>query len=478
MGMNFKAYVMAGYSLLWVQTSEESRAVENLAAMVPTYRCLTWNLVQGIQGANGAEVDNAINDPIEIIQYARTLPEKTIIFCMDFHKFFQDITVVRNCKAVLQDLRSKNKHLVFISHSLEIPAELEKDITVFDFEMPSLDDLLAAATDLKEQNELDIEIDPKVISAAKGLTKIEAENAFARSLIETKKFSREILDQEKLQAIRKSGLMEIWNPEPIENVGGLDVLKKYIYNRQRGFQDPKLPTPKGILLAGLPGSGKSLSAKAIASVLNVPLIRLDLGTLKGGLVGESEANMKKATKLIDAIGDCVVWLDEVEKALSGVQSSGKTDGGTGSNMFGQLLTWMQESKEAHYVVATCNDIDDLLALSQGAFIRRFDDIFFVDLPNKSEIKEIYGIMCKKYGADQFDIDMEKLEGYTGAEIEKIVKSAMYDGIDAALAQVKPISRQNKLVIDNARKWAENNAILANGKSEDTANGKRKINMEN
>jgi hypothetical protein len=457
--MNFQAYVKAGYSLLWVQTPEENRVIETLSAKVPAYQCFKWDLVTGLSTCSGKLVEE-ITDPISFLQALPGLEEKSIVFAMDFHKFFQDITVIRQCKSILGELRARNRHIIFVSHSLEIPPEMEKDITVFDFEMPSLEALVETATNLRDQNELEIEVDPKVISAAKGLTQIEAENAFARSIIETGKYTRAILDQEKLQAVRKSGLMEIWNPEPIENVGGLDVLKRYIYNRQKGFYNDLLPTPKGILLAGLPGSGKSLSAKAIASVLDVPLIRLDLGTLKGGLVGESEANMKKATQLIDAIGDCVVWLDEVEKALSGVASSGKTDGGTGSNMFGQLLTWMQESKENHYVVATCNDIDDLLSLSQGAFIRRFDDIFFVDLPGENEVAAILDIMCKRYKAD-IQIDTKRLVGYTGAEIEKIVKSSLYDGLEVALSQVKPISVQNKDVIEKARKWASNNAILAN-----------------
>jgi hypothetical protein len=463
--MNFKTYIQAGYSLLWLSTSEEERAITQLSKELNgNYKSLKWNLIQGLTDLNGRSILNESEEPSTFLNAIPSLPENCIIFALDFHKFFQEISIIRACKCILPDLRSKNKHIVFISHALDIPPELEKDITIFDFELPTLENLISTAEKLAIDNGLEIEINPAIISSAKGLTQISAENAFARSLIEFKDFRREILEDEKQQNIKKSGFLEIYKPEPIESIGGLQTVKDYIQSRKIGFTDDFLPTPRGILLAGLPGCGKSLLAKAISSILGISLLRMDFAALKGGLVGESESNLRNAFKLISAMGNCVVWWDEIEKALSGVQSSGKTDGGTTSNLFGMLLTWMQESSSGHYIVATCNEIDDLLAISQGAFIRRFDDVFFVDLPNDSEIQAIHSIMCKRYNVKDesiLNMDTTRFTGYTGAEIEKIIKSSLYDGLELSLSHVKPIAIQNKAVIDRARAWASNNAILAN-----------------
>jgi SpoVK/Ycf46/Vps4 family AAA+-type ATPase len=408
-----------------------------------------------------------IEDPEAALNALRTLPESSVLYIKDAHRYMDDLRVVRTIRGLLPLCKSMDKHIVLLSPVAKVPVELEKDITMVDFSLPSVEELVALAGTIAADNDLDIVIDQAVIASAKGLTLGEAENALARSLIECKGYDRTVLEEEKLQAVKKSGLAEIWPATSMDEVGGLEPLKQYIASRAPGFLEGSgLPLPRGILLAGLPGSGKSLCAKATASALGMPLIRLDLGTLKGGLVGESEANMRKATRLIDAISPCVVWLDEIEKSLSGVQSSGKTDGGTGSNMFGQLLTWMQESKAKHYIVATCNDIEELFTLSQGALIRRFDDIFFVDLPSASERAEIYQIMLARYKVSDpalLALDMGELGSeWTGAEIEKFVKNAMYDGLGVALANVRPIAQQNRERIAKAREWARYNAIAANG----------------
>ncbi|MCX7858415.1 MAG: AAA family ATPase, partial [Deltaproteobacteria bacterium] len=403
-------------------------------------------------------------------------PEGVILFLKDFHRFINAVDIIRTMKNLVPVLKATDRHIVLISPVLQIPVELEKDMTVLDFELPTVAELLEVANRIVQDNALDISVDEKVIAAAKGLTLAEAENAMALSLVTEKTFSKRILEQEKLQAIRKSGLMELYEAVDESELGGLDNLKRYIHNRKKGFENPNLPRPKGILLVGLPGAGKSLSAKVIASVLDFPLIRLDIASLKGSLVGESEAKMRQALALIDAVSPCVVWLDEIEKALGGVQSSNRTDGGTTSAMFGILLTWMQESKSPKYIVATCNDIDDLLSISQGALLRRFDDVFFVDLPNEEERKQILMIMNKKYNTD-LDLSLaSRMEGWTGAEIEKFVVASIYDGIEEAFQNVKPIFHQNREKIEKAREWAKYNARLANGNGQIAQSGRKlKIN---
>jgi len=475
--MNFKNYLRAGYPVLWCETFEEDRAIRELGKQADGYKVWEWDIIGGMMDGEGKNRQE-IEDPEGAIGAIKGLPDGTVLFVKDAHRYMEDLRVVRTVRNLLALLKSTDRHIVFVAPTLKIPLELQKDVCVIDFKLPEVDQLVELATTIAADNGLELVIDAKVIGAAKGLTINEAENALARSIIETKGYSREVLEEEKLQAVKKSGLAEIWPAESMTEVGGLAILKAYISSRAPGFlEGSKLPQPRGILLAGLPGSGKSLCAKATASALEMPLIRLDLGTLKGSLVGESEANMRKATQLIDAISPCVVWLDEIEKSLSGVQSSGKTDGGTGANMFGQLLTWMQESKAKHYIVATCNDIDDLFAISQGALIRRFDDIFFVDLPSEEERREIYQIMLRRYNVSDpafSALDAGIFREWTGAEIEKFVKNALYDGIGKALENIRPIAQQNREKIEKAREWAKWNAISANGSEEVKGNQIRQI----
>jgi len=468
-----KNYLKAGYPVLWVQTHEEARAIASLSQEAEGYHIYSWDIVAGLKDHATGQA-RQMPDPLKPLQTAPTLPESSILFLLDFHKFISSVEVFRTMKNLIPILKATDRHLVIVSPVLSIPVELEKDITVLNFHLPTVAELLETASRIVSENELAIAIDEKAIAAGKGLTLHEAENAMALSLVTEKTFSKKIIEKEKLQAIRKSGLMELYEAVPEDQLGGLEPLKRYIHNRKRGFEDPCLPAPRGILLVGLPGAGKSLTAKVTASVLDFPLIRLDIASLKGSLVGESEAKMRQALSLIDAVAPCVVWIDEIEKALGGVQSSNRTDGGTTSAMFGFLLTWMQESRTRKYIIATSNDIDDLLTISQGALLRRFDDIFFVDLPSFDERQEILSIMNKRYNTD-LSLDLcAKMEGWTGAEIEKFVVSSIYDGVDEAFANIKPIYHQNRDKIEKAREWARYNARLANGNGKTEARKGRRI----
>ncbi len=469
--VQFKDYLSAGYPLLWVTTYEEERAISNLSKEADGYNIFSWDIVAGLRDHQSEQIRQA-PDPLAPLQAIPTLPESSILFLKDFHRFIESIEIIRTIKHFVPVLKATDRHLVFVSPIVNIPIELEKDITLLDFPLPTIQELIDTASRIVSENELPIEVDEKAISAGKGLTLHEAENAMALSLVKEKTFSKKVIENEKLQAIRKSGLMELYEPVPESELGGLEPLKRYIKNRKRGFEDNRLPTPKGILLVGLPGAGKSLTAKVTASVLDFPLIRLDIASLKSSLVGESEAKMRQALALIDAVSPCVVWIDEIEKALGGVQSSNRTDGGTTSAMFGYLLTWMQESTSPKYIIATCNDIDDLLTISQGALLRRFDDVFFVDLPSKEERREILAIMNRKYGTN-FDLSLaDRMDGWTGAEIEKFVISAIYDGVDEAFANIKPIYLQNREKIEKAREWARYNARFANGSEQKSQSGRK------
>ena len=474
MSTTFHEYLKAGYPLIWVRTHEETRAFAMLSENVQEeYGIYSWDIVTGIKG-NGTE-PQIVKEPAKVLQTIKSLPDGTVVFLKDFHKFLGNVEILRTLKNLIPDLKAGDKHIAFISPVFNpMPVELEKEIVIYDFALPTVGELVESAKRIVVVNQLDdIPIDEQAIQASKGLTLHEAENALALSLVREKKFSRAIIEEEKLQAVKKSGLMEVYEAVPESDLGGLDELKKYIHSRKRSFLDLSLPQLRGILLVGLPGAGKSLSAKVIASVLDFVLLRFDIGSLKGSLVGESEAKLRQALALIDAISPCVVWIDEIEKVLSGVQSSGKSDGGTTATMFGTFLTWMQESRKPHYIIATCNDIGDLLAISQGALLRRFDDIFFVDIPSARERDDILKIMNRRYNTEVDVSIAKKMEGWTGADIEKFVIASVYDGIDDAFVNIKPIFYQNRQIIESAREWAKSNARIANVKVE-VVEQKRKV----
>lgn len=488
----FKDYLGAGYPILWVHTPEEIRAITTMVHDLsefedPPRKGYWWDLGSGwcelSVSRDNLEIKSKadeIKTPPDAINRFGKMTEGSVLFLPDFHVFLnsRNPAVCRQVKNMVLEMKSKGKAIVIISPVISVPVELEKEITVMDFPLPTVEELSAMAGSIIQGNadiSRKVKISKSLMLPARGMTIGEGENAVALSLRKTNNIDKYILEQEKLQSVKKSGLMEIWEPVPISELGGFDNLKAYIEKRKSGFTDMDKPAPKGIILVGLPGAGKSLSAKVIASVLGYPLIRLDIGTLKGSLVGQSEQQIKQALSIIDAIAPCIVLMDELEKALGGVQSSSKTDGGTTANMFSQLLTWMQESKQRKYIVGTVNDIADLLVISQGALLRRFDTVFFCDMPGLKEREQILKIMNNRYHTEIPQGKAAVMENWTGAEIEKFVVDSVYDGEDEAMENVKPIYHQNMEQIEKARVWAKQNARLANSAVvEDRKRGSRKI----
>lgn len=456
-----KNFYKAGYPVLLIQTHEEKRLEENILITFPEKKVITWNMIDGLYNLREDEEMEEIKDVVDAVLKTENLPGESIYIIKDLYFFLEDPVVIRAIKIASEQAKKKGTTILIPSPTIKIPTDLEKEITVLEMPLPTETEIENLAKTIVNENDLKIKVRKENIIPAKGLTINEAENAVALSIITKHDIDKHILEEQKLQAVKKSGLLEIYKPVSPEEMGGLENLKRYIENRRKGFVDPNLPTPKGILLTGIPGTGKSLSAKAAASILGFPLVKLDISGLKSSLVGESEANLREALKLIDAISPVVVWIDEIEKALGGVLSSSRTDGGTTASMFGYLLTWMQESQTPKYIVATSNDIEELLQISHGALIRRFDDVFFVDLPDQEERKEIIRIMNRKYKTQIPEKLAEKMENWTGAEIEKFVISSLYDGIEEALKAVKPIYNQNKETIEKLRRWAKENARHAN-----------------
>lgn len=446
-------YLKAGYPALCILTQEPERA-EVLLSATEGWQVFSWDCIRGIRHLNQTVDD--IRDPVEAVNWLEG-HQDTVLIAHNLHLFLDIPEVIQAVTNGLVRWKASGSCLIMVSPVIVMRPEIDKAFTIIELPLPGEEALLNLQAELGKS--VNIPPNPQSVKAAKGLTEFEAETAFALSLIREGRFSHRIISEAKCQMIRKSGLMEFWEPADISDVGGLDNLKKYIKNRSQAYTSEHLPKPKGILLVGIPGTGKSLSCKATASILGWPLIRLDIGALKNSLVGESERRMRMATQVIDAFGEAVIWCDEVEKAVAGSRSSGETDGGTMAGMLGHFLTWMNETKSSILVMATANDISKL----PPEFLRagRFDGIFFVDLPTSRERKEILGIMNRRYKTEIPLEFVEKLNGFTGSEIEQIVKDSLFDGLAEASKAMVPLSKTMKEEVNSLREWAKTRARPAN-----------------
>jgi AAA+ superfamily predicted ATPase len=458
-------YLKAGYPALCVLTSEPYRAEQLLPCQ--GWRFFAWDCIQGIKELESKKIIEEIKDPVEAINWLKGYSD-TVLLTHNLHMFMDIPEVVQAIQNGVPRWKGTGSSLVMISPVIRICAELEKCSHVIDLPLPDDNELFDLQAELGKQT--NIEPNRNAARCAMGLTEFEAETAYALSLIRKGRFSSSVISEVKSQMIRKSGLMEFWSPADINDVGGLENLKAFIRNRAKAFSpdNKTLPHPKGLLLVGIPGTGKSLSSKATASLLGWPLIRLDIGSLKQSLVAESERRMREATRVIDAFGSCVVWCDEIEKSLAGSKSSGETDGGTTSSMLGHLLTWMQETTSPVFIMATANDIGKL----PPELIRRFDATFFIDLPSRSEREDIIAIMNRKWGSQIPESYADKLQGYTGAEIEQLAKDSLFDGLDEALEALIPLSRTMKEDIGSLREWAKTRARMANTREDEPEEQRR------
>ncbi|MEK6563806.1 MAG: AAA family ATPase [Candidatus Omnitrophota bacterium] len=493
--------VRARYPLIYLVSWEETRILERLKEMAQRRqkKLFLWSITRGIFKLEDepSKIDEATRDPINALSYIEKFPDPALFVFLDFHSFLNDQTIIRKVRDLVGNLKDTYETLIIISPVVTVPVELEKDFVVLDYAMPDyeemnelLDEIIQVVSKTPEVT-IDLAADAKerLAKAALGLTRSEAENAFARAIVIDKKLNIDDIDKildEKKQAIRKSKLLEYYElREEFSNVGGVDCLKDWLSKRGIAFtQKAKefgLPQPKGIMLLGVQGCGKSLTAKAVSGLWKLPLLRLDIGTVFSGIVGSSEENMRRAIRLAEALAPIVLWIDEIEKGLSGVQSSTFSDAGTSARVFSTFLTWLQEKTAPVFVIATANNIQLLPPelLRKG----RFDEIFFVDLPSFEERKEIFAIHIKKKKRDPRSFDLELLaresDGFSGAEIEQSVIAAMYDAFlenrdiaseDLArnIKQSVPLSVTMKENIDEIRSWARYRARPASSAQKDSS----------
>jgi ATP-dependent 26S proteasome regulatory subunit len=368
------------------------------------------------------------------------LKHETFLILKDVHGALNDPKIIALLKRIAEDNLYRDDYhetILIISEITVIPRELENYITVFDIPLPTIQEIHALICEFIDDLEITVEEDTinDIALSFKGLNEFQIKQILNLAYQDGGCIDKEdklLILKEKEQFIKKSGMLEIIRfTETIDDIGGLENLKEWLARKEKVFKNldkaikAGVDVPKGIMIIGMPGCGKSLTAKATASLFQIPLVRLDVGRLLGKYVGESEENMRTALKLAEAISPCVLWIDEIEKAFSGVGSSGGSSDVT-TRLFGQFLTWMQEKENTVFIVATANDISKL----PPEFLRkgRFDELFFVDLPNGEERRKILDIHLKKRKKWNKNIDtialIKKTEGFNGADLEAVVKDTI------------------------------------------------------
>ncbi|HEY3415538.1 MAG TPA: AAA family ATPase [Armatimonadota bacterium] len=487
---HIETLIRARYPIIYLISFEEGRVQTTLQEIARRAKrnCYVWTETMGLHPAaadsKALQPDKASRDPFNALEIIRTTNEQAIFVLQDFHPYLSmnyahRSSAVRKLRDLVTTLHTSYKTIVLISPVLELPAELEKDVTVIDYPLPSLeelDNLLSQAID-SVQKAAKIDLTPvthdreMILKAALGLTLNEADNVFAKCVVQRRKFDVDLIISEKEQLIRKSGLLEYFHSAmSMQDIGGLDLLKNWLVQRSKAFsqraKEYGLPAPRGLLLTGVQGCGKSLAAKTVANYWRMPLLRLDVGRLFSGFIGSSEDNVRRAIKIAESIAPVVLWVDEIEKGMSGMRSSDSVDAGTTARVFSTLLTWLQEKTAAVFVVATANDITRLPPelLRKG----RFDEVFFVDLPDATEREEILRIHLTKRRRNPKSFDMASVsvlaEGFSGSEMEQAVIAALYtafaldrdirtEDLVLAVTETVPISRTMEESITSLRAWS-------------------------
>ena len=510
--LNIIDYIKARYAVLVIESFEEERVISELQRLAKeiSYSLYTWNSTEGIK-QNGTIVDGKVIDLKAAIDFCEAKAKENntknlFVFC-DAHNYLSEKSnpiYRRRLKDFAINMRNKGYtcNCIIISPSFDICKDLQKEVTILDFPLPTKDEVRGIITKFvnsyRGMKGVTIDVDDNLlerfVDISLGLTSLEIENCLSRALVNDRRLDKNDLKtilNEKKQIIRKTGILEYIDSNlNLADVGGLQTLKKWLELRSHCFGEKAkefgVKPPKGVLLTGVPGCGKSLTAKCVASAWNMPLLRLDMGKIFQGLVGSSESNIRIALKTAEAVAPSILWIDEIEKGLSGSKGNGG-DGGTSTRVFGTLLTWMQEKTSPVFVFATANDISGLPPelLRKG----RFDEIFFVDFPSKEERKKILEIHIAKLKRDVAKFDTNRLASLcgeetfgkdvvlAGAEIEAWVADSLIEAFsrkvngdenadmemkdfETTIHRIVPMGQMRKDDFKSLREWANENAVSA------------------
>lgn len=480
--------IQAQYPLIYLVTPEEERAeqaIARIAQMGSGHRQVyVWTVTHGIveYGQPRHVTQHNTVSPEAAIQWVVQHREQGIYLFKDLHPFIDAPATTRWLRDAIASFKGTQKTIILMSPYQQVPLELEKEVVVLDYPLPNLADLNKVLTKQLEKTKnrrISTEVREKLLKSTLGLTKDEAEKVYRKAYVKAGQLTEdevEIILSEKKQLIRRNGILEyLEEDETIDAIGGLEELKLWLRQRSNAFTERAreygLPQPKGMLILGVPGCGKSLIAKTTSRLWGLPILRLDMGRVyDGSMVGRSEANLRNALKTAESISPAILFIDELDKAFAGGTGSSDSDGGTSSRIFGSFLTWMQEKTSPVFVMATANRVERL----PGEFLRkgRFDEIFFVDLPTSEERQAIFKIHLTKRRTDISRFDLEQLakvsDGFSGAEIEQAIIAAMYDAfaqereftqldIIAAIKATLPLSRTMTEQVTALRDWARQRA---------------------
>jgi hypothetical protein len=482
-------YLRASYSLLYLVGHEEARMAAVIRRVTqrvsPDLGVWEWRVSQGLVDASGKPIGGRPLGPEQVLQYLLAEAPPAVYLLRDLHHFLSDPVTQRLVREAAQQLGPSGKTAIVSAPVLSLPPELEKDFAALPFGLPGEADLDAClqrlVTGAPEGVSINLSPDERslLVRSALGLTEIEAENAFVRAVVADGRLDanshRRVL-RDKQQLVARSGVLEfVWPEGGLEQVGGLTALKDWFGQRSRAFslraREFGLPAPKGVMLVGVPGCGKSLSAKAVAYAWGKPLLRLDVGRVLESAVGSSEANLRMALSTAEAVAPCVLWIDEIEKAFAGSQSH--QGPGVQARLLGYFLNWLQEKVAPVFVVATANLINALPPelLRKG----RWDEIFFVDLPEAEQRRDILDVHVRRLGRDPAAVDLaavaDATDGFSGAEIERLCVDALYraffadtdlatDLLLAGARDMRPLSRLRSEEIEGLRAWGHLNAKSA------------------
>jgi len=473
---NLDLLIKSRTPLIWIKSKEEERllrVLESVRERLNKRRVIIWDCVNGIQGSLNEEKKFS-NNPIGILNWLKEQNNSasTILLLKDFHKFYEDPTISRTVKELSISLKETTHNIIFSSHIYPTSDELDELLTIIELPLPDQKELknLIKNISVKTDSDLDDNDLHALAMASSGLSELRVRQVAARALTQRGKISKiDLKDiiEEKKQVIARSEILEFFESNSNQNdIGGLSILKNWLKQRYQAFSNEAreygLPLPKGVLLVGPQGTGKSLTAKAIAQSWSMPLLKLDVGRLFSGLVGSSEARTRETITRAEAMSPCILWIDEIDKGFGG---DARSDGGTSQRVLASLLTWMAEKTSSVFVIATANAIDKLPPelLRKG----RFDEIFFLDLPKSEERLSILDLHLKKRRPNydfQLSTIVDRTSGYSGAELEQAVIEAMHYSFSErreiserdlikAVSELVPLSRTAKEQIELLKQWS-------------------------
>ena len=459
-------YVRACFTGIWIESYEHQDALTEIAQLCrdQQWQLATWDIESGLNVSGQAEQDASGNDPLAAIRSINALatPEGTALLVLqNFHRFLQSAEVVQALSRQIVTGKQNRTIVVVLSPVVQIPMELEKMFVVMEHDLPNREELDEIARGIATENgELpeDSELQP-ILDAAAGLTRMEAENAFSLSLVRDGRITGDAVWELKTQTLKKSGLLSLYRGgEDFSSLGGLSALKAFC---RRAMLQPHRGNsrnrPRGVLLLSPPGCGKSQFCKALGKEVGRPVLNLDVGSLMGSLVGQSEERTRQALRVIDAMAPCIAMIDEVEKAFAGMNGSG--DSGVASRMFGTFLSWLNDHQSDVFVVCTANDVSRLPP--EFSRSERFDGVFFLDLPKRDEKDAIWCIYRGLYGVDPTQ-SIPDDTNWTGAEIKSCCRlAALLDlTLKQAAQNVVPVAVTASEAMDRLRTWASGRCLSA------------------